>query len=118
MRFILSSQISLSFLLLLLLLLVARRPASLSLSLKKRAKWNGGFGGKKGKKREKRLHSFIPSPGFVCFRTNARTQRYARHRQKEREREGRVANHSSFCGLVRETRAFCLRKEREKESSF
>jgi len=42
--------------------------------------------------------------------------------KREREREGRVANtSSSFCGLVRETRAFCLRKGNSKErerSSF
>ena len=73
------------------------------------------------KERKKRLHSFIFRLRVsLCFRTNANAE--IRATQTEREREGRVANtSSSFCGLVRETRAFCLRKGNSKErerSSF
>ena len=75
------------------------------------------------KERKKRLHSFIFRLRVsLCFRTNANAEIRATQTEREREREGRVANtSSSFCGLVRETRAFCLRKGNSKErerSSF
>jgi hypothetical protein len=88
---------------------------SLSLSEKAR-KMEWRLWWKKRKKKREETSLFYSVSGFRLFsheRANAEIR--ATQTEREREREGRVANHSSFCGLVRETRAFCLRKEREKE---
>ena len=88
-------------------------------SLKIRAKCKVAALGKKWeKKRERRDFTLLFSvSGFRFVFARTRTQRYARRRQKEREREkeGSRTPVVVFCGLVRETRAFCLRKGNSKE---